>query len=148
GLLASKPITPNALGVPGFRAKSSISLWSSTPVPGATMPEPYSRLTVWVTEARLPCASMIEKCVVSSSSSGAGSPESRALGVAFRGWMPAQAGGGVGAGQAHQRHLHEVWIAQVDRAVTVGAAHRFGDQVDALRRLERHQIPALQRLQD
>ena len=72
GALASNPITPNALGVPGFRAKSSISSLSSTPVPGATSPEPYSRLTVCVADTRLPSRSMIEKCVVSSSSSGAG----------------------------------------------------------------------------
>ena len=40
GALAAKPMTPKALAVPGFKAKSSISLLSSTPVPGATMPEP------------------------------------------------------------------------------------------------------------
>ncbi len=38
GALASKPITPKALGWPGCRAKSSISLLSSTPVPGGTSP--------------------------------------------------------------------------------------------------------------
>ena len=48
GALASKPITPNAFGVPGLSAKSSISLLSSTPVPGGTRPEPYGRFTVWV----------------------------------------------------------------------------------------------------
>src|SRR5690606_25023858 len=88
--LASKPITPNALGVPGFSAKSSISSLRITPVPGGTRPDPYSRLIVCVAETMLPSASMIEKCVVSSSSSGAGWPGSSSLGVAFSGWMVAR----------------------------------------------------------
>ena len=90
GALASKPITPNAFGVPGFSAKSSISLLSSTPVPDGTSPEPNSRFTVCVAETRLPSASRIEKCVVSSSSSGVGLPASRSLGVALSGLMPAR----------------------------------------------------------
>jgi len=90
GAFASKPITPNALGVPGFSAKSSISLLSSTPVPDGTSPDPNSRFTVCVTAARLPSASMIEKWVVSSSSSGVGAPDSRSLGVALPGWMVAR----------------------------------------------------------
>lgn len=90
GALASKPITPNALGVPGRSAKSSISLLSSTPVPRGMNPEPYVRLTVWVAATRLPSPSMIEKWVVSSSSSGVGAPDSSALGVAFCGWIVAR----------------------------------------------------------
>ncbi len=90
GALASNPITPKALGSPGLSAKSSISLFSSTPVPGATSPEPNSRLTVWVPATRLPSASMIEKWVVSSSSIGVGWPDSRSLGVALPGWMVAR----------------------------------------------------------
>ena len=88
--LASKPITPKALGVPGLSAKSSISSLSNTPVPGGTRPEPYSRLIVCVAETMLPSASMIEKWVVSSSSSGAGWPGSSALGVALSGWIVAR----------------------------------------------------------
>ena len=90
GALASKPITPNALGVPGFSAKSSISLLSSTPVPGGISPEPNSRFTVWVPATRLPSASMIEKWVVSSSSIGVATPDRRSLGVALDGWMVAR----------------------------------------------------------
>ena len=90
GALASKPITPKAFASPGTSAKSSISLLSSTPVPGGTRPEPNSRLTVWVAATRLPSASMIEKWVVSSSSSGVGTPDSSSLGVARPGWMVAR----------------------------------------------------------
>src|SRR4249919_306880 len=90
GAFASKPITPKAFAMPGRSAKSSISSLSSTPVPGTTRPEPYSRFTVCVVLTRLPSASMIAKCVVSSSSSGAGLPENRSLGVALSGWIDAR----------------------------------------------------------
>src|SRR5690606_38839340 len=140
-------MTPNALGIPGRSAKSSISLLSSTPVPGATRPDPYSRFTVWVTAARLPCASMIEKWVVSSSSSGVASPESSSLGVARAGWMVAQPGGVVGTGEQALRHLDEVRVAQVEGAIAIRAPHRLHHQVRALHLVEPVQFPALQDLQ-
>jgi hypothetical protein len=43
-----------------------------------------------VTLARLPSRSMMAKCVVSSSSSGAGWPENYSLGVALSGWIDAR----------------------------------------------------------
>ena len=47
-LLAAAPTRPNALGTPGARAKSSISLLSTTPVPGTTTFEPKEVLMVAV----------------------------------------------------------------------------------------------------
>ena len=40
GRLASEPTRPKALGAPGAAAKSSISLFSTTPMPGTTTFEP------------------------------------------------------------------------------------------------------------
>ena len=63
--LACECTSPNALGVPRFTEKSSISLFRITPVPGGTKPEPNSVLIVCVTAARLPSLSSTEKWLVS-----------------------------------------------------------------------------------
>ena len=55
---------PKALGRLGATEKSSISSFSTMPVPGTVMPEPKSRLTVCVSATALPAASVTERCVV------------------------------------------------------------------------------------
>ena len=64
GRFASAPTNPNAFGAPASAAKSSISLFSTTPMPGTTTLEPYEVLMVDVQETQLPAASAAEKCVV------------------------------------------------------------------------------------
>ena len=62
--LASPPTRPKWFGTPGATAKSSISLLSSTPVPGTTTFEPKAVLIVAVMLAQLPSASAAAKWVV------------------------------------------------------------------------------------
>ena len=62
--LASAPIKPKKLLIPGWIEKSSIWLFITTPVPGITTFEPKLVFTVAVQATQLPWASAIEKCVV------------------------------------------------------------------------------------
>ena len=55
---------PNMLGDPGLLVKSSISLFSRTPVPGATRWMPNQSFSVYVTETAFPSWSMTENWVV------------------------------------------------------------------------------------
>ena len=52
--LASLPTRPKPLATPGFMEKSSISSFSSTPVPGGTKPDPNHWLMESVAATRLP----------------------------------------------------------------------------------------------
>ncbi len=81
--LASAPTSSKPFGTPGLTAKSSISLFRITPVPGAMNPEPNQALIDWVPATRLPSASMMEKWVVSVALAPSGQiPGNAALGVA------------------------------------------------------------------
>ena len=62
--LASVPNKPKALGTPGAAAKSSISLFIITPVPGITTLDPKEVLIVAVMATQLPSLSAQEKWVV------------------------------------------------------------------------------------
>ena len=70
-------------------AKSSISLFSTTPVPGTVKAAPNGRFTERVAATALPWASITAKWVVWSPSRQAGASGSAELGVARRGSMPA-----------------------------------------------------------
>ena len=61
--------------------KSSISLFSTMPVPGTVMSEPNSVFTVCVSDTALPCASTTEICVVPASVGGAIASGARAFGT-------------------------------------------------------------------
>src|SRR6218665_160840 len=60
-LLASPPMAPNILGVPGLALKSSISLLRKKPAPPTTTAEPYQPLSVVVHDTAFPSASTTER---------------------------------------------------------------------------------------
>ena len=88
--LASAPMRPNALGVPGCAEKSSISLFITMPVPGSTTPEPNVVLTVAVQATHQPSESVAEKWVVCFPNrlvSASGGVEWRSTFVTLSGWI-------------------------------------------------------------
>src|SRR3989338_8075628 len=72
--LASPPTRPNKLGIPGCMEKSSISLFSTMPVPSATTQEPNVALIVCVVLTAFPHGSTTDRCVVEGDSYGKGLP--------------------------------------------------------------------------
>lgn len=56
---AFEPTSPNAFGVPGAIAKSSISLLSITPVPGTVTLDPQEVFTVQVMATQFPSVSAV-----------------------------------------------------------------------------------------
>ena len=58
--LRSPCTRPNRFGVPGFTAKSSISLFNRKPAPATVTRLPYSELIVVVTATALPLPSKME----------------------------------------------------------------------------------------
>src|SRR5262245_1708523 len=62
--LFSAPTSLNAFGTPGMTAKSSISLFKTTPVPGTMIFEPNDVFIVAVIATQLPCESAAAMWVV------------------------------------------------------------------------------------
>lgn len=82
--LASVPIRSKPFGTPVLMEKSSISLFSITPVPAGMNAEPNQVLMLSVPATRLPARSSTEKWVVLVPATGSGRmPESWMLGVAL-----------------------------------------------------------------
>src|SRR4051794_39559984 len=70
--LASPWTSPYMFGVPGFAAKSSISLFSRNPPPATVTADPYQPFSVVVRATALSWSSVTEKCVVCRLSVGDG----------------------------------------------------------------------------